>query len=75
MVVHLTVGLPVVLEEAAVDEGREALLQGRRGGRAEGGGGGLRLGLRLRQPLPGRGRRQSRLCLPLAEHPMCEVLH
>lgn len=26
MVVHLTVRLPVVLEEAAIDEGREALL-------------------------------------------------
>lgn len=36
VVVHLAVGLPVVLEEAAVDEGREAFL---RGGRGSGGKG------------------------------------
>lgn len=38
VVVHLTVGLPIVLEEAAVDEWREAFLPGRRGGEVEGRG-------------------------------------
>lgn len=38
MVVNLTVGLPIVLEEAAVDEWREAFLPGRREGEAEGRG-------------------------------------
>lgn len=38
MVVHLTVGLPIVLEEAAVDEWREAFLPGGGGGEAEGKG-------------------------------------
>lgn len=35
VVVHLAVGLPVVLEEAAVDERREAFLPGGRGGEEE----------------------------------------
>lgn len=51
VVVHLAVGLPVVLEEAAVDEGREAFLPGGRGGEAEEGG--LSWGRGLRQ-LQGR---------------------
>lgn len=38
VVVHLTVGLPVVLEEAAVDEWREAFLPGGGRGGAEGRG-------------------------------------
>lgn len=33
VVVHLTVGLPVVLKEAAIDKGREAFLRGRGGER------------------------------------------
>lgn len=43
VVVHLTVGLPVVLEEAAVDKWCEALLETEEGW--GGGGRGLRLGL------------------------------
>lgn len=35
MVVHLTVGLPIVLEEAAVDEWREAFLDTEGGGRGQ----------------------------------------
>lgn len=58
MVVHLTVGLPVVLKEAAVDEGRETLLPGRRGGRAEVGG--LRLGLGAGTATTRMGSTQSR---------------
>lgn len=57
VVVHLTVGLPVVLKEAAIDEWREAFLQAEEAvGQREGGSG---WGRRAEAAPSMRGRRQS----------------
>lgn len=56
VVVHLTVGLPVVLKEAAIDKGREAFLRGRGGGK------------RLRSCLGGDLRTVTLVGTPFAHH-------